>query len=93
MNGGHPGRTEESSALGWKTQHLNLEMKKKKRKHLQYRYTITPYKTFLFIVLSFTQSRLHRVDDMSEAVRVECVGAAAGVKTRVDPKHGIVQRL
>lgn len=38
----------------------------------------------------FTKSCLHRVDDVSEAVSVECVGAAAAVKARVDTKHGIV---
>lgn len=44
-------------------------------------------------VFSFTQSSLHGVDDVRKAVTVECVGAEAAVKARVDAEHGVVQGL
>lgn len=42
------------------------------------------------LVFALTQSGLHRVDDVREAVSVERVGATAAVKTRVDAQHGVV---
>lgn len=40
-----------------------------------------------------TQSGLHGVDDVSEAVGVQDEGAAAAVEARVHAEHGVVQRL
>ncbi len=80
-------------------QHLSLEIKsenkqKKNNSYIYSKYSRTNDTTFLFqCVFSFTQASLHRVDDVCEAVRVECVGAAAAVKARVDTEYGIVQGL
>jgi len=47
----------------------------------------------VYVCLFLTQSSLHRVDHMCQAVGVECVGTKAAVKARVDTQHGVVQGL
>lgn len=47
----------------------------------------------LFSLFIFTKSGLNWVDNMGEAVRVECVSAIAAVIAWVNTQHGIVQCL